>query len=63
MVFTMIYLKQTVFLGYIVLQLFCVCSLCYTVMLFRTWNMFCTFKLVVTEVCVQSLVRLFFVFP
>ena len=28
-VFTIIYLKQTMFLGYIVLQLFCIYNLCY----------------------------------
>jgi hypothetical protein len=28
-VFTIIYLKQTMFLGYIVLQQFCICDFCY----------------------------------
>jgi hypothetical protein len=29
-VFTIIYLKRTMFLGYVVLQLFCIYNLCYT---------------------------------
>jgi len=28
-IFTITYLQQTMFLGYILLQLFCICSLCY----------------------------------
>ena len=36
------------FLGYTVLQLFCVYSLLY-VMLFCTWNMFCTFTLLLPD--------------
>ena len=44
-VFTIIYLKQTMLLGYVVVQLYCIYYLLLHVMLFRQWNMFCTFTL------------------
>jgi hypothetical protein len=46
-VFTIIYLKHTVALRYVVLQLFCSYNLCYTQCCFPV-SMFCTFTLVRT---------------
>ena len=45
------------FLGCIVLQLFCICNLCYMK------YMFCTFTLALPEICVQCPVWLCFVVP
>ena len=47
---TLTYLKETIFLGYTVLQLFCSC-------------IFCTFTLRLSEVCVQCPLWLFSVAP
>ena len=52
--------KQTVFLECIVLQLFCI----YKGMLFRPWNIFCTFTLVLRSMsAVPQYVFFFFVVP
>jgi hypothetical protein len=53
MVFTIKYLKQTMFLGYAVLQLFCVNRLCYMSCYFAR-EMFCTFTLALVGRVAQS---------
>ena len=58
-VFTSTYLTQTMCLGYIVLHLFPVYSLCYMKCYFPCY-MFCTFPLILPAVCVQCPVWLFF---
>ena len=60
MVFTIIYLKQTMFIGYILLQLFCIYNFVRHVFLLRPRNMFCTLTLALSVVCVQCPIRLFF---
>ena len=62
-VFTIIYLQKTMFLGYT----YSVAAVLYLqsvlhVMLFRPWNMFCTFTLVLSEICVHCPIWLFFGF-
>ena len=61
-VFTITYLKETVLLGYIVLQLFCIYNLCYT-FCYQPCYMFCTLTLILSEVRLQCPIQLFFVVP
>ena len=56
------YLKQTMFLGYIVLQLLYIYNLCYMQCYFPRW-MFCTLTLLLLEVCVQHQIWLLYVVP
>jgi hypothetical protein len=63
MIFTIIYLKQTMFLRY----MYNVAAVLYLqfvlhVMIFRPRNMFCTFTLALFEVCMQCPIRFFILF-
>ena len=61
-VFTIIYLKQTIFLGYMVLPLFCGYNIWYMKCYFLCL-MFCISTLVCSEVCVHCPVWMFSVLP
>jgi hypothetical protein len=50
--FKIIYMKQTIFIGYIVLQLLWTCNFVLDVKLFHMLHMFYTFTLVLSEICV-----------
>ena len=52
-VLTNTYLKETMSLGYTVLQLFLYLQSVLHVVLFRPWNMLCTFTSALSAVCVQ----------
>jgi len=59
--FTIMYVKQTLFLGYahtVVTVLYL--EFVPQIVLFRVWNMFCTLTLVFFKVCVQCPIWLFF---
>ena len=58
-VFTITYLTQTMFLEFVVLSRFCIYNLCYIKRHFPC-KMFCTFTLILSEVCVHCLVWMFF---
>ena len=60
--FTIIYLKQTIFLGYMVLPLFSGYDIWYMKCYIPCW-MFCISKLVCSEVCVHCPVWMFSVLP
>jgi len=61
-VFTIIYLKQTTFLGYTVAAVLYLQYVLH-VMLFRMLNVFCIFTLVLSAACVQYPIWLFVVVP
>ena len=61
-VFTIIYLKQTIFLGYVVLPLFSGYDIWYMRCYIPCW-MFCISTLVCSEVCVHCPVWMFSVLP
>jgi len=58
-IFTVIYLKQTMFLGYIMFQRFCSYNL-WHISCYATCRVFCTFTLVLSNICVMSNMAVFY---